>query len=150
MALVDDEDADLADVRWNAARDRNTFYARRNTARYGKRTTEYMHRVIMSRMLGRPLQRHEQVDHVDHDGLNNRRSNLRLASNRENLCNRRPGASSKYPGVSRKGGKWEARIRCGGRQKRLGYFTSESEAAEAYRLAAEGMVRKDFLERDGQ
>jgi hypothetical protein len=144
--IVRDADADLADVRWQAQKAPHTFYAVRTVV--PGRATERAHRVIMARILGRPLERHEHVDHIDHDGLNNQRENLRLASHRENHCNRRPGIStSKHPGVSwyKPTGKWRACIRLKGKWTYLGYFASETEAADAYRRAAADIVREEFL-----
>jgi hypothetical protein len=143
---VDQSDADRADVKWHAIKDKNTFYAVRNVARPGGGwTSERLHRVIMARMLGRPLERREHVDHINRDGLDNRRENLRLASNRENHCNRRNQGASEHPGVSwhKATRKWRAQIRINGRQRHLGSFTCELDAAEAYRRA--GLVRRPFL-----
>jgi hypothetical protein len=81
------------------------------------------------------------VDHIDGDGLNNRRSNLRLATNAENSRNQKkrkvPNASSSFKGVHHhEGGKWIARITVNYRNIRLGSFDTEVEAARAYDAAA--------------
>ena len=93
-----------------------------------------MHRVIM----GNPPFR---VDHRNGDGLDNRRENLRRASNAENAWNqgKRPG-SSMYKGVrfrpSRPARPWYAGITVGNKNIALGTFLSEAEAGRAYNVAA--------------
>lgn len=82
---------------------------------------------------------YEMTDHIDGDGLNNRRSNLRPVNHAQNQMNRRPqGGSSRYKGVHwfKPQKKWVARIVLNGRKVHLGYFTDEVEAAKAYDAAA--------------
>jgi hypothetical protein len=97
----------------------------------------WMHRLIMN-----PLP-HEVVDHIDGDGLNNQRSNLRICSRAENGRNRRKqrtraATASRFKGVSWDitNKKWRARIVVGGKQRSLGNFKSEVDAAKAYDVAA--------------
>jgi len=82
----------------------------------------------------------EQVDHEDGNGLNNRRSNLREATNSRNNANKKKGAgsSSRFKGVNwqKHTQKWRAEIRVNGVNYSLGYFTSEEDAARAYDAAA--------------
>jgi len=78
---------------------------------------------------------HLFVDHIDHNGLNNRRSNLRLctlAQNNRNMVSRT--GSSKYKGVCWHGGtkKWNAKIRLNRKCYHIGLFTDEIAAAKAY------------------
>lgn len=92
-----------------------------------------MHRLIMNAPAGL------EVDHVNGDGLDNRRANLRLATRRQNSANtgsRR--GTSKYKGVSwnRQRNRWIAQIRRGGKVCRLGRFRDEEEAARVYDKAA--------------
>lgn len=97
-----------------------------------------MHRAIMERSLGRPLTASEQVDHIDGDRLNNRRTNLRIATNRENGQNKRPVAgSSSYKGVYwlQRTGRWVADIKSSGSTIRIGSFINEVDAALAYDAA---------------
>jgi hypothetical protein len=80
------------------------------------------------------------VDHIDHNGLNNRRSNLRLCTAQQNARNHRPQlrGSSKYKGVSwRQDGKvFRALIWHNGKSINLGRFKNEIDAAKAYDKAA--------------
>jgi len=89
-----------------------------------------MHREIMQAPKGRV------VDHGDHDGLNNCKSNLRIATPSENRRNSRKakGTSSKFKGVCwhKSNKKWNAGIQINGRRKHLGSFDNETEAAKTY------------------
>ena len=79
------------------------------------------------------------TDHIDGDGLNNHRSNLRAATNAQNVRNGRPrGGRSQFKGVTwyRARRKWHAAIMLNGKHHHLGYFTDEAEAAHAYDAAA--------------
>lgn len=80
------------------------------------------------------------VDHIDGNGLNNRRSNLRVVTQSQNLMNRRKsrGTSSRFKGVSWDSGRyvWQAKICIKSRTKMLGRFHDEYAAAEAYNAAA--------------
>jgi len=80
------------------------------------------------------------VDHINGDGLDNRRANLRLATPSQNNCNK-PGfnKSSKYKGVSRtdlKKKQWRAVIHYNNEMIHLGRFCNEVAAAKAYDKAA--------------
>ena len=73
------------------------------------------------------------VDHIDNNPLNNRLDNLQLITHRENIGKDLKG-SSKYAGVSwsKSSKKWLARININGKNKHLGLFTSEIQAANYY------------------
>lgn len=130
-ALLDDADhAALAGYVWIIQRAKNTSYVYRWGA---LRKKVYLHREL----LGFP---HCHVDHVDGDGLNNRRGNLRAAtpsSNAANMlsANQRRG---RFRGVYRDnpGGNWVARVVVRSRPIRLGAFKTPEEAALAYDAAA--------------
>jgi hypothetical protein len=80
------------------------------------------------------------VDHINRDGLDNRKANLRLVTPQQNAWNRKrsnPGRS-KYIGVSwlKRNSKWQAHIQIDGRVRHLGYFDNQISAARAYDTAA--------------
>jgi AP2 domain len=77
-------------------------------------------------------------DHIDGNGLNNQRSNLRPATASQNCINRRTWGRSAYRGVSwfKLYSKWNAAISYQRKSRNLGYFASEEDAARAYDAAA--------------
>jgi HNH endonuclease len=135
VALVDDADFEyLSQYSWRAAWNPNTssFYAVRG------HQIVCMHRELL---LGLKTGRDVQVDHKNHDTLDNRRENLRLVTNSQNMQNKRKRASgsSKYKGVvwRKKKRTWWARINIGGgRNVSLGTYKDETLAARAYDRAA--------------
>ncbi len=131
---LDVQDYDLLkDYKWYAHKGRKTYYARGVVN--GRRV--YMHRVIM----GEPA--NVFVDHKDGNGLCNVRSNLRLASDSENQCNREKTIqnSTGYKGVHKavrlKNKPYEAQIRVNNRRYHLGRYATAEEAAQAYATAAQ-------------
>lgn len=87
----------------------------------------------------------EQIDHIDGDGLNNQKSNLRICSQSENLKNQRPKLNKKenpwkgaYLSYYRKNGNpvFASYIRVNGKNLNLGLFENSIEAAKAYDKAA--------------
>jgi len=136
VTLVDDEDyATLVKYRWFARHSGNSLYAQRNERGPEPRGTVHMHRCIIGCPEGM------EVDHVNHNGLDNRRSNLRICTKTQNQANRRKGrGTSKYKGVTFRHDRyrWEARIRAKGRLIQLGTFSDERSAALAYDYAAVG------------
>ena len=136
FALVDDEDFEyLNQFKWSARKSKNTYYALRNSCGKNnkKRFIVFMHRVVLE------LNDLEiKGDHIDGNGLNNQRYNLRPSTNSENARNAKPSnnKSSKYKGVSLKkehsSKKWCARIKFNGKQIHIGYFECEIHAALAY------------------
>lgn len=131
FAIVDDQDYDyLNQWKWYAQKDRKTFYAVR---RDGKMRMK-MHRVI----LGLAPDSEFIPDHIDHNGLNNQRYNLRIATRSQNCANRfsLSNTTSKFKGVSKMKKRWQAHIVKNGIQTYLGLFKSELEAAMAYDTAA--------------
>ena len=138
VALVDDEDfAALNAFKWFAHTDGHNFYAGRKLPRQsGIQRMEHMHRVVLARALGREIARGEHVDHVNGDGLDNRRINLRPATSAQNQRNCRRHSkkpSSQYLGVSldKRSDRWKAYMMVGGKQVFLGNWGTEREAALA-------------------
>jgi hypothetical protein len=87
--------------------------------------------VFMHRMIMRPRKGYV-VDHIDGNGLNNRRCNLRVCTQRENMANRGPhGGASGFIGVYRKGDKWYGGIKYRGKFYYLGLFDDPVQAAQA-------------------
>lgn len=134
-AIIDAADAHLVDgVCWQANKSRNVVYAARHKRCGGKRSFITMHRVIIS------APANVAVDHINGDGLDNRRSNLRLVSNTENMWNmRRPSSNtSGFKGVTWNNNikKWRARIKVYGEYRYLGSFADPKEAHAAYCKAA--------------
>ena len=133
FAIVDADDYErLAKYKWCASQSGNRIYA----VQRRQNKTINMQRQIMNAPEGL------LVDHIDGNGLNNRKSNLHLYTAQENACNRRPrrNSSLKYKGVSwyKRDKKWQVQIYYNARTIHLGRFDDEVEAALAYdRKAAE-------------
>lgn len=139
IALVDDEDADLAALCW-AARKKKKHQQTWYVARTLNRRSQYLHREILARVLGRPLEKWEQADHINNNGLDNRRANLRTATQKQNSANQRRTKRNKsgFKGVTlcKRLGKWLAMVRIDGRNKNLGRFSNIIDAAITYDRAA--------------
>lgn len=98
------------------------------------RETSYIHRLVMERMLNRKLLKNERVDHINGDGTDNRRENLRICTHQQNMGNQsaRKG-SSIYKGVSKtRTGNWAVRIWNNYKCINIGTFSDEKEAGKAY------------------
>jgi HNH endonuclease len=137
VALIDDEDAErVLAYKWCTQWDKSSprWRAIRYSGRKHGRRTALLHRFIMDAPDG------VQVDHINQDPLDNRRSNLRLATNSQNNCNkgRHIDSSTGFKGVWRhkKLGAFQAGIEHQGKKYHLGYFTTAEEAARAYDIAA--------------
>jgi len=137
FTLVDQKDFYwLNNFEWFAKRNSKSFYAVRFDNDCAKWPTMVsMHRQIMDSPVGLV------VDHRNLDGLDNRRSNLRMATNSQNKCNcerDKTNCTSKYRGVSwdKRGKYWVVYIQIEGKQNRLGKFDNEIDAAKAYDVAA--------------
>jgi hypothetical protein len=136
-AIVDADDYDrLAKYKWQLCTNGHTFYAYRNSSTRGgkKRQRIYMHHEIIDIPEGMVC------DHKNHNGLNNRKPNLRPATASQNNYNTRKSGQrkSRYRGVSQdaRTNKWIAQISANGRRIYLGVFDDEIAAAKAYDTAA--------------
>jgi hypothetical protein len=136
VAIIDIDDAErVSAYQWRGIVSDGIWYAATQPPRSGgTRATILLHRFL----LDSPA--HAEVDHIDGDGLNCRRSNLRLATRVQNSRNsKRPSDNtSGFKGVSRSKGrrKWRVRIGINGTHKHLGCFRTKEEAAQAYDQAA--------------
>jgi hypothetical protein len=125
QALVDAEDYDrLMKHKWTASSSGPKCYAQRNE----KGRSIMMHREIMHAPKGMV------VDHIDGNGLNNCKSNLRICTQGQNICNSRPrGKTSVFKGVSydKKRGKYKAFVWENGATAMIGRYDDAAEAAKA-------------------
>lgn len=133
VALVDDEDYDkVINNLWYAAKDKKSYYAQRQIRTETGRKTFHMHQVIMNTT--------ERVDHINGDGLDNRKQNLRLATNQQNCMNVAPKHSnktSKYKGVFKtRSGTFEIQIKINYKSRSVGRVKDEELAAKYYDAAA--------------
>lgn len=139
---MDDEDYErLAQYKWNVLVAPHTVYATRYLGKQaGGPRNVLMHREIT----GAPA--NLEVDHQNHCGIDNRKSNLRVCTHRENLQNRhnKQQCTSLYSGVylHKHAGKWAAAINIDGKTRHLGLFTDETEAHRAYTRALESLSSK--------
>jgi len=135
--LVDDADYErvMAAGPWHvlALKGSKPLYVQRNVRGDGKKMHQTLHRFLLD---AGDL----DVDHINGDGLDNRRSNLRVATRSENLRNKGPQRSntSGFKGVSwaKRARKWESQIRVDGKRRHLGYHPTPEAAHAAYCRAA--------------
>jgi len=135
-AIVDQDDFEkLKEYKWYVIVDRCNWYARRAAKKGNKRCQISMHRAVMDPPNG------FFVDHINHNGLDNRKMNLRIVTAQQNSWNTRRGrgrSNSKYKVVCwhKTRQKWEVNIRTDNKSKYIGSFADEKEAAAAYDKAA--------------
>lgn len=121
VSIVDDEDFEyLNQWKWN--------YTGHYASRSVKGKVILMHRQIMN------FPNKKEIDHINHNRLDNRKENLRECSSEENGRNKskRSGTYSKFLGVTKSRKKWMAQIEKDGKSTYLGVFDSEYEAAKVY------------------
>lgn len=127
VALVDLEDfARVDQYKWYAECNQNTWYAKRIARIDGKRQPIYMHIFILGI---------KGIDHINNDGLDNRRLNLRPATQRLNNANARirRDNTSGFKGVTKlPSGRWQVKVAC----KYIGSYATIDEAVQVYRDTA--------------
>ena len=134
MYQVDTEDNDLRITgAYKTHPKSQTMYVRTTDGRY-------LHRAVMSRVLGRELTKSEKVDHINGNGLDNRRVNLRVVTHSQNLANRSitRRTTNRFKGITKckRTGKWQAKIMVNYKTIYLGTFESDEDAAKEYDKAA--------------
>lgn len=135
-AIVDPDDYErLSKYNWHVNKTGQTFYAKRSARARKTIAAIYMHRCIIKVPAGMV------ADHINHNGLDNRKANLRLATLAQNNRHRKKFNTKsrlKYKGTyyNRRRREWYARIICDGEPIHLGTFKDEIEAAKAYDQAA--------------
>jgi len=137
VAFIDSDDIEMVNLyNWNVMFSRRTQYA--------LTLDDFGHRLLMHRQII-DAPRGTQVDHVNGNGLDNRRCNLRFATAQQNAANaakpRISGCTSIYKGVylelsGQRKKRWRAGIRVDSKRIHLGSFATEAEAAVAYNKAA--------------
>lgn len=132
-AIIDAADVTLvSEYRWHAMINKSSGHVYARCTVHGIRQI-FMHRILMQAQKG------EQIDHIDGNGLNNRRANLRRATSSQNQANRGAAAHNKIgiKGVSLiRSGKYRAQINNGNNTIYLGLFDTAAEASAAYVGAA--------------
>ena len=137
FALVDDSDYKwLNQFKWQARKNRRNWYAHRNTPKInGKKTKVNMHREI----LGLEPFDGKEVDHINRNGLDNRRSNLRIANQTINQRNQRKHTNntSGFTGVHwyKRLNKWRANIHVNHKTINLGVYSNLLDAVRARKQA---------------
>ncbi|MCK5341869.1 MAG: HNH endonuclease [Candidatus Heimdallarchaeota archaeon] len=139
VTLIDNEDHErMKTISWRVFKrpNKRTMYARGWIKINGKFKSILMHRFIMNLRSGD----NKQVDHINGNGLDNRKGNLRICNNKQNAQNRgkRINCVSKFKGVARvsNSNKWQAQIWHNGKKIYLGVFSKEEDAAKAYDIEA--------------
>lgn len=132
VALLDDDDYErFAAFRWTRSKSKRTSYAIRSGG--GGDSTVYLHREVAGAVQG------QEVDHVNGNGLDCQRRNLRLATRSTNMANTRLYRSntSGFKGVTRtRSGRWMAQVMVDYRHICLGTFDDPTVAARAHDAGA--------------
>lgn len=137
VAVVDDEDFEqLNQYKWYAHKQSNNCYASRTIRLNKRKITIKMHREVLNAGNG------ISVDHINGNGLDNRKENIRLCTTQQNAFNRKhphPKNKLKTKGVRWHNGarKFIAKIKINGKKIHLGYFNVLGDADSAYRFAEE-------------
>ncbi len=131
LTTIDDNDYDIvSQYHWYAHKLRYTSYVRCDVWTHNKSKHLYMHRMILNAPVG------AEVDHINFDGLDNRRCNLRLCNHQEQTRHTRRSQGTRGTSWSKSHNKWRAYIFYEKKQHFLGYFKERSDAIIAYQIAA--------------
>lgn len=144
MTTVDDIDADLTRYKWHAhIGNTGRVYARRTKYANGKKAGYFwIHRVIAERLFGGLFIHGMDIDHIDNNPLNNRRENLRITTQGQNLQNSGTQKRQIQKGIlkgarfHKRDHKWSSSIKIDGKLIHLGTFDTMEEAHDAYCEAA--------------
>jgi hypothetical protein len=131
VAIVDEDDYEkLNKYKWSA----NELYALRFSRKEGGGKTIFMHKVILGSLAGM------EVDHINRDGFDNRKCNLRICTHSQNEANKglRRDNTSGERGIywNKRYGKWHARIRLNNIRIHIGYYDDIKNASDAYQSKA--------------
>lgn len=142
QAIVDDEDYEYINQwRWHSYNGYAVRAMRMKSSEYGKKDGKYvtvkMHRLIVN------ASKDKEVDHINGNPLDNRKTNLRLVTSQQNKWNQKTKTNntSGFKGVSLfkdrfRSKPWRAYIVIDNKQKSLGVYESKLEAARAYNEGA--------------
>jgi len=148
VALVDDNDYEwINQWKWYANKIGNTYYALRTSREDDRRVEVCMHRKILGLEFGDGL----VTDHINRNGLDNQRENLRITNKAGNAHNSKLPISntSGYKGISwnKRDKYYETYIAINGKRIRLGYYRDIQKAIQA-RLRAEKKYKKEILSKE--
>lgn len=145
VALIDDEDLMLVSgYNWFAHSDGYRYYASANITINGKRKTLKMHRLIMGNPYGK------EIDHINHNGLYNRKENLRIVTHRENMINMDRKNKHGYVGVKKHRERFMAYCYKNGKATYLGIFKTPKEAHERYLKEINNLVELTIIVEGGE
>lgn len=136
ISIIDDEDFDKVNLyKWYAAKNGNTCYAATGITINKKQKTLLMHRYILGCEDKKDL-----IDHIDMNGLNNQKNNIRISNKYQNSSNRNKTALNKsgYKGVcwDKRSNRWRAQLVVKQQKIYLGTYYCLIKAAKAYNEAA--------------
>lgn len=141
FAIVDDGDFDfISKSKWRLVNNGGAnIYAGRRKVINGKGHSIYMHRQIL-----KDLCAGFDVDHINGNGLDNRKENLRICTRQQNICNRKAPNSNSISGIrgvsfEKRTGKWVSRIKFNYKQIHIGTFLTIEEAEIAWKEKAKAL-----------
>jgi len=141
VAIVDDEDFEwISDVKWHLAKTRNNslYYAKTDLVIDGKRTSIRMHQAVVGR-----APQDFVFDHINGNGLDNRKENLRIVTRNSNCLNRHSSKPRARNGAvwEKQRNKWKVRITINGKTLYLGLYDDKTVAEHVYQGAIEAIER---------